>query len=236
MTKRSAWLLAIGGVLNLLGLLGALLALGRLGPDVSTIEPIYRAIGQVPGAGRLIATHWHTLIAVGVLLTYLGRGTTPVGRWCHLFKGSQLRPGEMYESFEKHVLARAVPRVSLSAATVPEGGWLGALRDNVRVSRRSLRFDVSAMRFGDSLGVSWRCYHRLRMHELVLTSLPLLGWLLYRAFYRYTPYAEDQALLFQSLVQQCLGDALDELGSAGGLRALTQDELKPVLADLFQRR
>ena len=235
MKRRTVLLLGLGGLLNLLALLGLLLAFQRF-LDGTSIRYLYAALRYTPSLEEFVVRHWPTLLGVGVLLTYLGRGTMPVGRWCHLFKGSQLRPGEMYESFEKHVLARAVPRVSLSAATVPEGGWLGALRDNVRVSRRSLRFDVSAMRFGDSLGVSWRCYHRLRMHELVLTSLPLLGWLLYRAFYRYTPYAEDQALLFQSLVQQCLGDALDELGSAGGLRALTQDELKPVLADLFQRR
>lgn len=234
MTKRAKWMLGIGCVLNLLGLVGVVLLLSFRSDDPD-LGFAWRLLQLAPGVVEFFVEEWSTLLVIGVTLTYLSHGATPVGRWCHLFKGSQLHPGEVYESLQKHLAARGVPRVSMRAATVPEGGWLGALRESMRVRRRSLRFDVSAMRFGDSLGVSWRCYHRLRLHELVLITLPILGWLLYRAFYRYTPYAEDQALLFQSLVQQCLSDSLDELGSTTGLRSLTQDELKPVLADLFRR-
>lgn len=68
-----------------------------------------------------------------------------------------------------------------------------------------------------------------------IRAIPVIGPLYDRWFQPVTYYRIDTALMFQSAIHSAVLEVVDELTKAKGLRALTADERKPILRDLFQR-
>jgi|SRR6188768_495395 len=62
---------------------------------------------------------------------------------------------------------------------------------------------------------------------------PLVGPLYVRLFKPMTYFRIDTILMFQSQVKRAVEDAIDGLAIAKGLRALTEDEKKPIMRDFL---
>ncbi len=68
-----------------------------------------------------------------------------------------------------------------------------------------------------------------------IIAVPIVGFLYERFFRPETYYRTDTMLMFQSSVQSAVSEAIDALTTAKGLRALTDEEKKPILRDFLRR-
>jgi hypothetical protein len=65
--------------------------------------------------------------------------------------------------------------------------------------------------------------------ESTVLAVPLIGWIYERIFAPPTYYAIDTALMFQEAVRKAVLEVIDCITAEKGVRALTEDERKPVL-------
>jgi hypothetical protein len=71
--------------------------------------------------------------------------------------------------------------------------------------------------------------------ERFVLALPLFGWF-YRTFIKpETYYRLDSALMFQSAVHNAVLEMIDAMTTTKGLRALSENERKPIMRDFFTR-
>jgi hypothetical protein len=66
-------------------------------------------------------------------------------------------------------------------------------------------------------------------------AVPLLGPLYEHFFRPETYYRIDTKLMFQSAVSAAVNESIDAVTTAKGLRAMTEDEKKPIMRDLLRR-
>jgi len=68
-----------------------------------------------------------------------------------------------------------------------------------------------------------------------MDDTPIIGPIYARFFRSNTYYQIDTALMFQESIRLAVLEAIDLMTKAGGLRALSESERKPILSDLFKR-
>jgi hypothetical protein len=71
--------------------------------------------------------------------------------------------------------------------------------------------------------------------EDTLLEVPIIGWIYDRLFHPVTYYKTDTALMFQEAVRKSVNEVLDGITASKGLKALTEEEKKPILTNLFKR-
>jgi hypothetical protein len=69
--------------------------------------------------------------------------------------------------------------------------------------------------------------------EAAILTVPLIGWFYERVFAPQTYYRIDTMLMFQSAVHAAMLEAIDGLLTTKGLRALTDEESKPVFREML---
>jgi hypothetical protein len=83
--------------------------------------------------------------------------------------------------------------------------------------------------------VSWNVRKGTIKIEDTLLEVPVIGAIYDRLFHPVTYYKTDTALMFQESVRKAVNEVLDGITTAKGLKALTEDERKPILTNLFKR-
>jgi hypothetical protein len=68
-----------------------------------------------------------------------------------------------------------------------------------------------------------------------ILQLPLIGPLYERFFHPVTYYRIDTSQMFQQAVQEAVMGVVDQVTAAGGIRALTELERKPMMRDFFKK-
>ena len=68
--------------------------------------------------------------------------------------------------------------------------------------------------------------------EDTVIAMPVVGWLYQRLFSPTTYYQLDTAYMFQESVRSAVQEVIDELRSGQGLRALSNEECRPVMSRL----
>jgi hypothetical protein len=71
--------------------------------------------------------------------------------------------------------------------------------------------------------------------DAALVSIPIVGPVYERFFRPMTYYRIDTALMFQQAVHAAVLEVIDQMTSAKGLRALSEDERKPILREFYRR-
>jgi hypothetical protein len=69
--------------------------------------------------------------------------------------------------------------------------------------------------------------------ELAIMAVPILGWIYKQLFAPETYYRLDTLMMFRSAVRASLMEAIDGQTTQKGVRALTEDERKPVFSKLI---
>ncbi len=228
-TVLRTFLTVVGGALALLGLIGVYvqsLSLTDLMSFVST--PL----------GVTVWNHSHTwpyLLALGLVFIQLGNVRVEIGKWHLLIPGLSANSSAFYESVQEHVRKRRVPTASSRSVYACQRGVLGSIRRYLRIRGSYFTFDLLAAPFGEDFGFSWRCYYRPRLLERACLALPVLGWICYYLFFRYTRYTEDKGVFFQSAVHDSVKALVEREVDQRGLRALGEHQLQPIVSDLYRR-
>jgi hypothetical protein len=157
-----------------------------------------------------------------------------LSHWYQLIEGMSHSTQEFYGALEEAISRRDIPKVKTGRVEHAEGGLLGGKRQYFRVTCRKLIFDVCAAPFGTGFFFSWWLAKKQSFMER-LYEMPILGKLLVWLIKPFTYFAIDTALMFQSSVHQAVMDCIDQQTQAQGIRALSADERKPILKEIYKR-
>jgi hypothetical protein len=75
---------------------------------------------------------------------------------------------------------------------------------------------------------------RIRIEDSLL-EVPVIGIIYDRIFHPDTYFKADTALMFQEAVRKSVNEVLDGITTSKGIKALTEEEKKPILTNLFKR-
>lgn len=185
-----------------------------------------------------------------------------VSHWSTLIQDFHTSSQDFYESVKQAVERRKVPGVDFSSVQHHEGAGASAKREYLRVERKGSVFDICAAPFGTGFFFSsWLVRGRnlwLVWLAIVFAVGTFMAWtaedleteqrmganagllvllvlvhLLFRP--RLTYYRIDTMLMFQKTVHGAVLEVIDSLTSTQGLRALSEDERKPVMPEFLRR-
>lgn len=178
----------------------------------------------------------YAVVLLILLSPLMGRKHPPVfSHWYHLTEGLQISAQDFYESLVGALKKRKLPETKATKISYREGGVLTAKREYFRVKRKGLCFDVCASLFGNGFFISWWLGETRGPIAAIVGVIPLLGPFLMKMFRPETYYQLDTALMFQESVHLAVLEVLDQKIQEKGLRALSDEERKPILRDLRKR-
>ena len=161
-----------------------------------------------------------------------------LGHWNHAEEGVKLSSNEFYAEVERRISEHQLKDVAIERVKFPEGSIFSAKREYLQVTRKDFVFHVCAAPFGNGCFVSWWFSSYLDEVYSFLMRIPFIGWFfrwLYRLFRRETFYRHDTASMFQSITKVAVDDAFGSLLTAQAHRPLSEEELKPIMKELFAK-
>lgn len=69
--------------------------------------------------------------------------------------------------------------------------------------------------------------------EDTVLGIPVLGFLYEKIFHPFSYYKLDQIQMYQAAIHAAIMEAVDEITKANGLRALSEEERKPIMKDFL---
>lgn len=157
-----------------------------------------------------------------------------ISHWYHLIDNAQASSKEFYASVEQYLQKRQVPDVQTSRVDWPEGGPFSPRREYLRVQRKDYIFDVCAAPFGSGFFFSW-WLGQAEGCLAAIGNIAVIGIFVRWLFKPLTYYQIDTALMFQEAVRGAVNDAIDQMTSSRGLRALSELERKPIMRAFYDR-
>ena len=139
--------------------------------------------------------------------------------WHHTFDDLQFSTQEFYQKVEEAVKKREVPGVSISRISYSQTGLLSSKREYLRVTRNEFVFDICAAPFGKAFFVSWWLGETF---ESPLEKIPVLNILTGKDRKHKSYYQLDTELMFRGSIQAAFLDAVDQMTTAKGIRALSE--------------
>lgn len=176
------------------------------------------------------------LIVVLVFITIF-RKVTPklLGHWNTLISDFQFSTQEFYAHLSEELQAHGLDDIYLAEKEFLEGGILSGKRLYLRVSWREYNYDCCLAPFGDSTFASWWLFGQKGAIESFVSRIPFIGNFLSNMFFPTTYYMADTSSMFMKFAHASVLKVIDEITKESGTRALTEEEKKPLMADIFKR-
>lgn len=161
-------------------------------------------------------------------------GPVVLSHWHQSISGLSVVPSEFYEAVGQAIARRNIPGVKITGTYYSEGMIGSAQRLYLRAARGEYYFDICGAPFGDGSFVSWWLVEETGCARGCLLMTPVLGWLLLLLIYRETYYKTDTRLMFQDAIHSAVLEVVDAMTKAKGLRALADEERKPIASGLVK--
>lgn len=146
--------------------------------------------------------------------------------WSHGFDKVQFSSQEFYEAVEQALKERKVPGISfsrVSPVTKLRTVVFDDRREYLCVTREEYRFQICAAPFGTGFFVSYWFLEREQGWVSLVKKIPILRFLLeFKTFYQL-----DTESMYRSFVHMCVLEAIDNMTTTKGVRALTEYERRP---------
>lgn len=161
--------------------------------------------------------------------------TSLVSHWSHRVEGMQQSSSDFYTEVERVLQAEGIDGIKTERVNIAEGGLFSAKREYLQIRRGEHVYHVCAAPFGTGFFLSsWLGEVESGFWNWI-ASWPIVG-IFIRGFLKpLTYYKIDTGLMFQSVAHAAVLRVLDGLTSQKGLRALSEDERKPLMKDFFFR-
>jgi len=173
-----------------------------------------------------------------ILITYiiLKRTKKDVhSHWFKLIDDFKYSSKDFYQEIKKEILSHGISGISTSYVQLSEGGTMSRNRLYVRVMWKDFQYDICAAPFGDGFFISWWLIYKTPIGKIILNRVPFIGNWLIQKFYPITFYKIDTASMFQTYCHQSVLNIVDSITKDKGVRALTENERKPIMKDIFKR-
>lgn len=178
------------------------------------------------------------LIVIFILIALtLFRRVTPklLGHWNTLIPDFHFPTQEFYARLSEELQIHGIDDIYLAEKEFLEGGILSGKRLYLRVSWREYNYDCCLAPFGDSTFASWWLFGQKGAIESFVSRIPFIGNFLSNMFFPTTYYMADTSSMFMKFAHASVLKVIDEITKESGARALTEDEKKPLMADIFKR-
>jgi len=158
--------------------------------------------------------------------------STILSNWNMFIDGMQQSSDLFYKHVEQEIGKHDLKGVRLERVNIAEGGIFSSKREYLQVRRDEYVFHVCAAPFGTGFFVSWWFGAIEQGLFAWLKTLPVIGILIRVAFKPWTYYRADTAAMFNAITGGAVETSLDVVIDAQGLKALSQEQKKPVLREL----
>ena len=111
--------------------------------------------------------------------------------------------------------------MSFSRVTHSQSGIFSSRREYLRISREEYIFDICAAPFGTDFFVSWWLGESVRD---IIAKIPVINTILGKNSKHKTYFQMDTEAMFRSSVQHGVLEAIDQITTAKGIRALSEVE------------
>lgn len=155
--------------------------------------------------------------------------------WNTLIEGFQYSTQDFYELVEAELYNHEVENISTGYTNLAVAGLGSHRRMYLEVQWKDLHYYICAAPFGDGFFVSSWLQNSHSLVEVLVYKLPIIGGKLHSWFFPETIYKVDTSSMFMTFAHSSVMKAIDQITSEAGVRALSESERKPILADLFKR-
>lgn len=155
--------------------------------------------------------------------------------WNHLIEPFEFSTDEFYRKFRKELMSHGISGIMAQDITLREGNIFSSRRRYIQVDWKEYQYNICAAPFGDGFFVSWWLLKRLSWVQIILSLL--IGTWLARKLFPVTFYRMDTASMLMKYAQKSVLKVIEEITNDSGVRAMTEDERKPLLntGDIFKR-
>lgn len=161
--------------------------------------------------------------------------TTIISHWSQRIEGMQQSSSAFYAEVERIIGSEEVDGIRMERVNLSEGGIFSSKREYLQVRRGEHVYHICAAPFGSGFFLSsWLGAVESGIWATI-AGWPVIGALAQHFLKPLTYYRIDTGLMFQSVTHSAVLKVLDGLAGAKGLRALTEDERKPVMRDFFSQ-
>ncbi len=155
--------------------------------------------------------------------------------WSTLIDDFNYSTEEFYQLFKKELLSQGVSGINTLDVSLREGNVFSSKRRYIRVKWKEYQYDICAAPFGKGFFISWWLLYKSSIGKILIFRIPLIGKWLAQKLYPITYYKIDTASMFMTYAQSSVLKVIEDITSNKGVRALTEDERKPVLNNIFIR-
>ncbi len=176
------------------------------------------------------------LLAVILVLALIGKPKNELyAHWNHLLDDFKYSTKDFYEKLTQELSSRGIENVKITDKSISEGGMFSSNRLYLRIKWKEYVYDCCCAPFGTGTFISWWLFAEQRKRESFLAKIPLIGNWLLKLFFPITYYRLDTASMFMTYAQSSVLKVIEEITQDKGVRALTEDERKPIMKDIFSR-
>jgi hypothetical protein len=144
--------------------------------------------------------------------------------WQKQFANRSFSSKEFYEKVTALIKEKKYPDTRILKVTHPEGGYLSANRQYLRIQRDLLVFDICAAPFGRDYFFSWWQSRFPTPREVTLRILPFLGRTTLRNGRSHSYHEADTEEMFKLSIEQCVSALIEEMTRETGLRDILESE------------
>jgi hypothetical protein len=155
--------------------------------------------------------------------------------WNYLIDGFTFSTEEFYQRLKTELQSHGIKNVNIYPVHRKEGSFFSSSRRYLRVEWKEYRYDVCSAPFGKGFFISWWLLYKNSILKIILSRIPFVGRWVAEKWFPITYYKVDTASMYMTYCQNSVLKVIDDITKEGGVRALTEDERKPVLKDVFKR-
>ncbi|MCB0537038.1 MAG: hypothetical protein KDE33_05865 [Bacteroidetes bacterium] len=159
---------------------------------------------------------------------YHSRWSTSVNNFNHSSE-------DFYARLKEELETQNIKGLGIKKVMLKEGTIFSYSRFYLKVVWKDYAFYICAAPFYQNFFVSYWIMNRSTIAQILISRIPFFGDWLLRNLYPVTFYKIDTASMLLSYVHSATLKVYDEITTNSGVRALSEEERKPILNDIFKR-
>jgi len=155
--------------------------------------------------------------------------------WNTLIDDFQYSTKDFYKLLLEELKSHGIKGIKISSKSHREGNLASSKRLYLRVKYKKYHYDCCLAPFGNGTFISWWLVMETSRGAALLSLIPILGPWLASKIYTFTYFKVDTASMFMSYAQSSVLKVIDQITKDAGVRAIPDNERKPILSDVFKR-
>lgn len=155
--------------------------------------------------------------------------------WNTLIDNFDYSPKEFYKLLKVELESHGITNIKIYEKSIQEGGVMSHARIYLRATWKDYQYDICGCKFGKGFFISWWLIYKDSLEKIIISKIPFVGKWVANAWYPVTYHRIDTASMFMTYVHSSVLKVIEDITNDKGVRALTEDERKPVLNNVFIR-